>query len=261
MSSTKKPSSQKRAAKEQQDNRTLNRIYYVFLLGLAAECYLILAYRGFAFGNIGSTLAWNKFLNVAMWVGLALLAAGAGAAVWKKKDRKLRTIMTWAAGVGAFFFVSSWVMTRFFTNGLGVTAMCVLVPILAVLALIYLLYQHECTVSTVILGGAMFSVWLRGATVHSDYWRVPVIAGCVLVVLGLAAAMFLADKARRDGGKLWKFPVFSPECDYRILYGVLAAAAAGVLLVIIFPAISYYLMWVLGVLLFAELVCGTAYFL
>ena len=45
---------------------------------------------GFAFGNIGSTLAWNKFLNVAMWVGLALLAAGAGAAVWKKKDRKLR---------------------------------------------------------------------------------------------------------------------------------------------------------------------------
>ena len=135
MSSTKKPSSQKRAAKERQDNRTLNRIYYVFLLGLAAECYLILAYRGFAFGNIGSTLAWNKFLNVAMWVGLALLAAGAGAAVWKKKDRKLRTIMTWAAGVGAFFFVSSWVMTRFFTNGLGVTAMCVLVPILAVLAL------------------------------------------------------------------------------------------------------------------------------
>ena len=92
MSSTKKPSSQKRAANEQQDNRTLNRIYYVFLLGLAAECYLILAYRGFAFGNIGSTLAWNKFLNVAMWVGLALLAAGAGAAVWKKKDRKLRTI-------------------------------------------------------------------------------------------------------------------------------------------------------------------------
>ena len=60
-------------------------------------------------------------------------------------------------------------MTRFFTNGLGVTAMCVLVPILAVLALIYLLYQHECTVSTVILGGAMFSVWLRGATVHSDH--------------------------------------------------------------------------------------------
>ena len=62
----------------------MNRIYYVFLLGLAAECYLILAYRGFAFGNIGSTLAWNKFLNVAMWVGLALLAAGAGAAVWRE---------------------------------------------------------------------------------------------------------------------------------------------------------------------------------
>ena len=41
MSSTKKPSSQKRADRERQDNRTLNRVYYVFLLGLAAECYLI----------------------------------------------------------------------------------------------------------------------------------------------------------------------------------------------------------------------------
>ena len=257
MSSTKKPSSQKRADKEHQDNRTLNRVYYVFLLGLAAECYLIMAYRSFAFGNIGSTLAWNKFLTVAMWAGLALLIIGAAAAFLKKQDRKLRTIMTWVAGVGAFFFASSWIMTRFFTNGLGVTAMCVLVPILAVLALIYLLYQHECAVSTVILGGAMFSVWLRGATVSSEHWRLPVIAGCVIVVLGLAAALFLADKARRDGGRLWKFRIFSVECDYRILYGVLAAAAVSVLLAVIFPAVSYYLMWVLGVLLFAELVYYT----
>ena len=257
MSSTKKPSSQKRADRERQDNRTLNRVYYVFLLGLAAECYLILAYRGFAFGNIGSTLAWNKFLNVAMWVGLALLAAGAVTAFVKKNDQKLRRIMTWVAGVGAFFFASSWIMTRFFTNGMGVTIMCVLVPILAVLALIYLLYQHECAVNTVLLGGAMFSVWLRGATAQSDYWRLPVIVGCVVVLLGLAAVAYLVHRARQDEGKLWGVRVFSPECDYRIVLAVVAAAAAGVLLVTVLPAISYYLMWVLGVLLFAELVYYT----
>jgi len=46
----------------------------------------------------------------------------------------------------------------------GVTAMCILVPIVAVLALVYLLYQHECALCSVILSGAMFSVWLRGAS-------------------------------------------------------------------------------------------------
>lgn len=257
MSSTRKPNSQKRADRERHDDRTLNRVYYVFLLGLAAECYLIMAYRGFAFGNIGSTLAWNKFLTVAMWAGLALLVIGAAAAVWKKKDKRIRTIMTWAAGVGAFFFVSSWIMTRFFTNGLGVTAMCVLVPILAILTLIYLLYQHECAVSTVLLGGAMFSVWLRGATVQSEYWRVPVIAGCVVVLAGLAVVAFLVDKARRAGGKLWGLRVFSVECDYRIVFAVVAVAAAGVLAAAVLPGVSYYLMWGLGVLLFAELVYYT----
>ena len=257
MSSTKKPNSQKRADREQHDNRTLNRVYYVFLLGLAAECYLIMAYRGFAFANIGSTLAWNRFLTVAMWAGLALLVIGAAAAFLKKNDKKLRTIMTWVAGVGAFFFASSWIMTRFFTNGLGTTIMCVLVPILAILALIYLLYQHECTVNTVLLGGAMFSVWLRGATAQSEYWRVPVIVGCVVVLLGLAAVAWLVNKARQAEGKLWGLRVFSVECDYRIVFAVVAVAAAGVLVAAVLPAVSYYLMWVLGVLLFAELVYYT----
>ena len=257
MSSTKKPSSQKRADRERQDNRTLNRVYYVFLLGLAAECYLILAYRGFAFGNIGSTLAWNKFLNVAMWVGLALLAAGAVTAFVKKNDQKLRRIMTWVAGVGAFFFASSWIMTRFFTNGMGVTIMCVLVPILAVLALIYLLYQHECFLCTAALAGSMFTVWVRGAAADSGTWKVPVLVGTVVGAVVLAAAAYLVRKAQAEEGKLLKIRVFSVECDYRILYAALGVGFVGVAAALVVPAVAYYLMWVLGVLLFAELVYYT----
>lgn len=257
MSSTNKPNSQKRADREQQDNRTLNRVYYVFLLGLAAECYLFMVYRGFANAPIMSTLAWSKALTVEKWLGLAALVLGAVLGFLKRKDKKIRTIMTWVAGIGAFFFLSSWFMVHFFHNGLGVTAMCVLVPILAVLAIIYLLYQHECAISTVILGGAMFSVWLRGASVQSDHWRVPVIIGCVLVVLLLAVAGFLVNMAKKDGGKLWGVRVFSLECDYRIVFAVVGVAAVCVLLAAVVPAVAYYLMWVLGVLLFAELVYYT----
>ena len=257
MASTKKPISQKKAEKEKQDNQVLNRVYYVFLLGLAAECYLFLVYRGYAVGSVSSMLVWHSVLTVCMWLGLVLLIAGAVVGYWKREDKKLRKIMTWAAGVGAFFALSGWLSTHFFGNGLGVTAMCVLVPILAVFALIYLLYQHECALSTVALGGAMFSVWVRGASMNSNHWKIPVIVGCVVALILLAAAAYLSSMAQKSGGKLKKVQVLSLECDYRILYAALAAAAVGVLIAVILPAISTYLMWLLGVALFAELVYYT----
>ena len=257
MASTKKPISQKKADREREDNKVLSRVYYVFLLGLAAECYLFLVYRGFIAGPVSSMLAWNTVLKVLMWLGLAALVGGAAVGYVKREDKKLRKFAPWVAGVGAFFAFSGWVITYFFTNGLGVTAMCVLVPIAAIFALVYLLYQHECALSTAALVGAMFSVWARGATPHSELWTVPVIVGCVLGLVLLALAAYLVNQAQKAGGKLRKVQVLSLECDYRILYASLAVAAVGVVIALLVPAISLYLMWLLGVALFAELVYYT----
>lgn len=259
MSSTKKKAiSEKNAERERAENRTLNRVYYVFLLGLAAECWLFLTYRIWAGSSLSFGLKWYMVLRVLMWLGLAALVLGAAGAYLKRQDRKLRNAFAWAACVGAFFAVSGWIIT-FFPPGVntGVVVMCALVPIAAVLALVYLLYQHECALSTAALAGAMFSVWLRGASADSERWGVLVMAGCVVAAIALGAALFLAAGAQKDGGKLWKIRVFSVECDYRVVYAVLAAAIAVLLLGAFLPAIAYYLMWVLGVLLFAELVYYT----
>ncbi|MDE7219923.1 MAG: hypothetical protein K2O45_09920 [Oscillospiraceae bacterium] len=259
MSSTKKKSiSKKHADREKSENQTLNRVYYVFLLGLAAECWLFLTYRMWAASTLSAGLKWFTALQVLMWLGLAALVLGAAGAYFKRQNQKLRKILSWTAGVGAFFALSGWIIT-FFPPGVstGVTVMCILVPIAAVLALVYLLYQHECALCTVVLSGAMFSVWLRGASAASERWGLPVMAGCIVVALALGAAIFLTSKAQKDEGKLWKLRVFSVECDYRIVYAVLAVAAAAMLLTAFLPAATYYLMWSLGVLLFAELVFYT----
>lgn len=257
MASTKKSISQKKMDRERQDNQVLNRVYYVFLLGLAAECYLFVVYRGYNAGTVNSMLAWNTALKVLMWIGLAVFAAGVIGTCVKRTDRKLRGILSWAAAAGGFFAVSGWLTTHFFNNGAGLILSCVLVAVAAILSLIGLLYQHECTLNTAALGGALFSVWARGGSFLSDSWAVPVILGCVLGLVLLAAAAYLAVRAQKDGGRLWKVQVFSPDCDYRILYAALAVAAAGVLIALLVPSISVYLMWMLGVALFAELVFYT----
>lgn len=249
----KKSISEKRAERERQENQTLQRVFNVFLLGLAAEVYLFIVYRGYVAGSVGSMLVWHQLLRWGSWIGLAAAVAGAGVGWWKREDKKLRTIMTWAGGVGAFLFVSGWIVTHFFSNGQGVTTMCILVPILAVLALVYLLYQHECFLCTAALAGSMFTVWVRGAAADSGTWKVPVLVGTVVGALVLAAAAYLVHKAQAEEGKLLKIRVFSVECDYRILYAALGVGFVGVAAALVVPAVAYYLMWVLGIALFAEL--------
>lgn len=252
----KKAISQKRADREKQDNQTLHRVFNVFLLGLAAECYLFIVYRGYGVGTIDSVLIWHKVLTWGMYLGLVMLVGGAIAGCVKRSDRRVRTAMTWVGGIGLFLAASGWIITNFFDNHQGITAMCILVPILTVMGLVFLLYQHECFLCTLALSCAMFTVWARGATA-AGAWRVPVIAGCVLGIVLLGLAVFLASKAQKGEGKLGGIRVLSLECDYRVLYGVLGLGAVGVLVALIDPAISVYLMWVLGILLFAELVYYT----
>lgn len=253
----KKPISQKRAEKEELENRALHRVFNVFLLGLAAECYLFLVYRGYAAGTIDSMLVWHQILTWGMYAGLVMLVAGAVTAFVKRQDARLRTGMLWLGGIGLFLALSGWVVTFFFDNNRGITAMCILVPILVVLALIFFLFQPECFLSTLVLSCAMLTVWLRGASAGSSRMGVAVIVGAVLGAVLLAAAAALTHKAQGDEGKLMGFRVFSLECDYRILYAALGAAFVCVLLTLALPSIAYYLMWMLGILLFGELVYYT----
>lgn len=253
----KKSISEKRADREQAENQTLRRVFNVFLLGLAAEVYLFLVYRAVT-GSIDAMLVcYQTVLPVLSWLGLAMLVAGVVVGYVKRTDRKLLAPMAYLGGVGLFFALSGLIMTMFSNDNKGVTTMCVLVPILAVLGLVFLLYQHECFLCTAALSGALFAVWAMSSAADSLTWRIPVTVGMVVAAALLAVGAALVHKAQQSEGKLWKVRVFPVECDYRVIYGVLAIAFVCVLAAMLLPAISYYLMWVLGILLFAEMVLYT----
>lgn len=253
----KKSISQKRAERQQQENQALSRVFLVFLLGLAAECYLFLVYRNYVVGTVPAMLAWRNVLKYGGIIGLVLLLAGAaGAALYfRKGEGKKGAIACWCAGVGAFFAVSGWMMYTFYPA--GVTVMCVMVPVLTVLGLVLFLYQRECFLTTLALCGSFLAVWVCGDGLNSPNWRLPIIIGAVLGLLILAALALLVRKAQQDEGKLMGLRVLPVDCAYPVVYAALAVCFVCVLAAVVYAPAAYYIQWVLGIALFAEMVYFT----
>lgn len=250
----KKSISQKRAEKQQMENAALRQVFNVFLMGLAGECWLLMAYRNYIMSSVDAMLLWHTVLNVSMYAGLVLLIAAIGVGIWKKDCPKCRKVTPLAGAIGLFLAISGWVSTSFYP--LGVTVLCIIVPILTLMGLVYYLYQHECFLSTIILAGALFASWVC-ATGLGGSWNLAVIIGAVCSIIVVAAAALLARKAQQNGGKLKGLQVLSLECDYRVLYAVFAVAAVAIAISLAVPGIVYYVMWALGIALFAELVYYT----
>ena len=195
----KKPISQKRAERQQQENAALQKVLNVFLLGIAAECWLLLVYRNYDMGGVNSMLTWHEILKVCMYAGLVLLAGGIGVTIWKRECPKCRKIMPLVALLGLLLTATGWVATRFFPSGTAV--LCIIVPIITLLGLVFYLYQHECFLSTVALSGSLFASWVC-ASGTAGAWRVPVMIGAVCCIAALAAAAVLTRKIQQDNGKL-----------------------------------------------------------
>ena len=247
---SKKPLSQKQALRKQQERAALNNIFNVFLTGLGAECLLFLLYRFYINGSVNSFLAWDNILRVVVWVGLVLFLAGIGAAVVKKADKKIRRIGLIAGFSGLFLSMVSWVSTRFYESGM--TGLCIIVPVVTVLGLVYFLYQRDCFVSTVLLAGTLLTIWVCGKGA-AGYWATLVLVCTAAVVVGLAALLFVINMIRKNGGKLRGIQIFSHDCNYRLLTGVCLGCIAAILVAVFVPTVSFYLTWALVIGLFAEL--------
>ena len=246
----KKSVSQKKALRQNQENAALQRILNVFLAGLAAECYLFLVYRGYVAGTVSSMLVWHDVLKVSIWVGLAIMVGGAVAAYVKRNAPKQRNISILTSLAGLLVALTGWTSVKFFDTGLA--ALCVVVPVATVLGLIFFLYQRECFVNTTLVALSLFAVWVCGRGMDSS-WKTIVFICAILAAVGLLAVLFVAGVLKRNEGKLFGLQILSPNCDYRIVYGVCGLCAAAVLAAAFLPNLAFYLTWGLVILLFAEL--------
>lgn len=247
-----KSRSEKRADKLQREQEALNRVFRIFLIGIAAECYVLFLYARFVKGNAQQLLNAYTAVQWLGWIGLAAAAAGLALCMVKKGDEKLRRIGLGVLGAGLFFAVSSALMYFLFPQ--GTLLLCVAIPILTVFGLIYYLFQHEFFFSCIVLGGTMFTLWILRKGLGTVNWNAKVIAGAVVVLIGLAAAAYLTFRISKKGGK-WPFKgdfrVFSTSCPYNVLYATYGVAAAAILVSLVAATTIYYTMWAVGIALFA----------
>lgn len=237
----------KRMARREKSERNMNRAVLLLTVGLVAEWYLLIVDRYYARGTVSQVVAWYDTLGVLLWIGLALFIAGGALLTMRKRREWFGKAGLVLAGAGGFLTVTSVLMRRFYPS--GVTAMCVLVPVLLLLGIVCLFYQAEFSVQAAALAMGIGALALLNRSASTT-----VRCCAVLSSVGIAALLALACTLKKNGG-VWKrgdreTRVFAANADYRLTLGVPALCLALVLAAIFVPAIAFYATWALAVAAF-----------
>ena len=220
----------KRAERMARSNRNVNRAITVLMAGVIAEFYLLMVNNYYVKGGVGQVLTMMTVLQVIDYIGCALF--GAGLVVWlmRKKWTRFAPAAPWLLCIGFFFAVSSILMLKVYPQ--GTTMMCVIVPVVMLIGIVFLLYPREFSVQAVGLTASLMAMYL-------------ILAICVVAVLGVAVF-----KAGKNDGKLKKLGdlrIVSQDGDYKLIYAVLAVCALAIVAALAVSSIAYYGLWVLAI--------------
>lgn len=208
---------EERLAKKQKEDQALNRVLLWFGGAVILEFFLLLLNRfGVNFDAQGAELAAGifRFLRVFAWVCLALTAA---CALWWAVARK-RGGKTFLPGFCALLFAGLFLCAVIagVWKDIGVQLLYVCVPVTAVLALIYYLYQREFFLVALLGGVTLFAMWAYRKLLYVNLWLV---YGLFIAVAALTvAAILLFALLQRGKGRLGKVRVLPKRANYFPLY-------------------------------------------
>ena len=227
----------------------MNGAMKLFIAGCVAELYLLVIRRFYVNVPVTQMLAWFDYLLYLAIAGAVVCAAGAALALAWRADRKKRKLGWIICGAGAYVGAASGLVRLLNTPALSV--MCVLVPVVMLLAILWQLYDRECALSLTILAVTLIVLWicrhlLGGVTLLSKL----ALAGAVVYLAVLAAAAFLARKADRSGGRLGKLRLLPSDADMLPIYISCGLSFVAVAAAIFSTTLAYYAMWALALVVF-----------
>lgn len=247
-----KKTNPKREARIAKNNRNLNLAMTIFTVGFIAECYLLLIHSNLVKGNVDQVVAAATFLEVMVYIGLAVFAAGLALTFVKKKDgSNYAPWNVWCLGLGMFLTVSSKLMITI--HPAGTVLMCVAVPVATIMGVVYLLYQREFSVEMTALALAIGFSALLNRSISTGWIASAVRVLAIVAALALALVLAVLMKVHKSEGKYSfkgaEVQLFPANANYTLMYAVVAFSFAAIAAAL-FAGFAYYVLWIGAVLLF-----------
>ena len=238
---SKNPNNKASKVKSAKQDKPMTGAMKFFLGGLVAELYLVIVRRFYISGNLEQVVAWDGYLKIFGWIGVAVLALGVVLSIVWKANKKNRVIGWSVTAAGAFLALSSFGIQR---NMATLTLFTVLVLAAMLLGILWSLYDRECALSLTLLGVSLVVLWVcrtHGASIYSGLY-VKIVAALWIVVL-IAVALLAKQK------KLTK--LIPAKADLMPIFASCAISGAAVLVAIFSTVIAYYAMWLMAAVVFA----------
>lgn len=249
----------KRAERIAKNNRRLNAALVIFTIGFAVEFYLLQINNFYVKGTLDQLIATATYLEVMVYVGLAVLAAGIACFALREKKPCLGKAAAALMVLGVFLTLSSQLMRKVYPA--GTTALCVAVPVVTLMCVVFLLYPAEFSVQATALVLATGCAALISRDPAGTLLSVVMYAVCILSLVIIAVGFVAVKKLQGSDGTFGaeenKIAVFSAKTSYAAIYAVLAVSAVAILAALFVPGVAYYLVWAGAVALFLLAVLHT----
>lgn len=227
----------------------MNGAMKLFLAGCVAELYLLVIRRFYVSGTAQQLLACYEALQYVIYAGLAVLAVGLIVALTGKQHPK-RARLGWAVFAAGVFLALSALLVRTL-GGSALTVLCVVVPVVMLLGILWRLYDRECAWALTILAASLIVLWicrhlLGGASLLSQL----AMAGAAVYLVLLIIAAFLTRKADQNNGLLGKLRVLPATADALPIYAACVLSFVAVAIALFSTTVAYYAMWALALVVF-----------
>ncbi len=233
----------------------MNMLTVFFVVGVLLETYLLLVNRFYTQGTGAQMMTMSRVLVAMGLVGLVWAAVGV---VLHKGAGKMKPYSLYVCGSGVFVALTSLLCLKVNTAAAGMLS--VAVPVVMLLAVVYILYVSDFFWLAVSMTASLGAVWYWRRCFAVSYLRLSAVILMLLAVAVVGGIMVLTFRAMKNRGvvMLGERRIRMAEKDSKpallVLHGICLAvllASAAV------SSVALYGFLLLGVMLFASAVYYT----
>lgn len=243
-----KNTNSKRTERMEKNNRNMSFAMKLLTAGFIAEFYLLLVNNYFVKGAVGQVLTMLTVLKVLFYLGCALVGGGVVLFAMREKKEIFAQLGGWLLIGGVFFTLSSQLMLKVYPQ--GTTFMCILVPVIMILGIVFLMYQREFSVQTLALSLSILATVLLNRGAGKTNWALAVKGYSVFAVLAVLAMQILVLVAQKNDGCVKTLQFFPSKTDYKLTCAVFVVCVLVILAALFVGNAAFYGTWVLSILLF-----------